>query len=371
MLRRQLSPLVVASNAMVTLSNTHQIPPPLPITSQDEIGQLIGGFNRLIEIWEQREAALRENQLRFSEAERIAHLGHWQWDLASGELVCSDEVFRILEINPAAFARTHEALLDVIHPDDRDEVNRAYARSLQTRMPYEISHRIRMRDGRIKWVYEKCSSDFDPAGKPLRSMGAMQDITERKAMEDHIRQLAFYDELTGLPNRRLLNDRLRQTMAVSKRSGLHGALMFLDLDNFKPINDAHGHGIGDLLLMEVARRLTECVREVDTVARLGGDEFVVMISELELDKATATEQAHSVAEKILASLAAPYELIATQAGKSGRVVEHRCSASIGVVLFVNHEVGEDELMGHADTAMYQAKKAGRNVVRFYEADGPA
>jgi len=191
------------------------------------------------------------------------------------------------------------------------------------------------------------------------------DISERKALEAQMHQMAYFDALTGLPNRRMLGDRLGQAMAASKRSGLYGALMFLDLDNFKPLNDAYGHEVGDLLLIEVARRLTECLREMDTVARFGGDEFVVMLSELDADKAQSIEQAAGVAEKIRASLAEPYFLNVTHPGMEPRTVEHCCSTSMGVVLFVNHESSPTDIMKWADAAMYQAKDAGRNAVRFY------
>ena len=139
-------------------------------------------------------------------------------------------------------------------------------------------------------------------------MGIMEDITERKHAEELIHNFAFFDALTQLPNRRLLNDRLSQTMLASKRSSHYGALMFLDLDNFKPLNDAHGHDAGDLLLVEVARRITQCVREVDTVARFGGDEFVIMLSDLDVDKTESIAQAAIVAEKIRSSLSEPYVL---------------------------------------------------------------
>jgi diguanylate cyclase (GGDEF)-like protein len=184
-------------------------------------------------------------------------------------------------------------------------------------------------------------------------------------MEEQVRQLAFYDELTGLPNRRLLGDRLRQTMAASKRSGLYGALMFLDLDNFKSLNDAHGHGVGDLLLVEVARRLAACVREVDTVARFGGDEFVVLLGELDMNREESTEQALGVAEKIRVSLNAPYEFRVEKSGDRS-VVEHHCSASIGAVVFARDQASQDEILKWADAAMYQAKDVGRNMIRFDE-----
>jgi diguanylate cyclase (GGDEF)-like protein len=182
---------------------------------------------------------------------------------------------------------------------------------------------------------------------------------------DQLRELAFHDALTGLPNRLMLTDRINQTMASSKRSGLYGAVMFIDLDNFKPLNDAHGHEVGDLLLKDVARRLTECVREMDTVARVGGDEFVVMLSELRADSHESAEQAAGVAEKIRNSLAVPYQLALSRPDHADTVVEHYCSVSIGVAMFVNHETSQVDILKRADSAMYQAKDAGRNTIRFY------
>ncbi len=186
-------------------------------------------------------------------------------------------------------------------------------------------------------------------------------VIERHRAEEQIRSLAFYDTLTQLPNRRMLDDRLKQAMASSKRSAHYVALMFLDLDNFKPLNDTHGHAVGDLLLIQVAQRIAGCVREMDTVARFGGDEFVVMLSELAENKAESSAQAGQVAEKIRSILAEPYVLT----GKSNEIIEHRCTASIGVVMFINHEASLDDILKWADQAMYQAKDDGRDSIRFY------
>jgi diguanylate cyclase (GGDEF)-like protein len=155
-------------------------------------------------------------------------------------------------------------------------------------------------------------------------------------------------------------------MVASKRSGRYGAVMFLDLDNFKPLNDTHGHDMGDLLLVEVARRITNCVREIDTVGRFGGDEFVVMLSVLDEDQELSAGQAAIVAEKIRAALAEPYLLTHGQADNTQITVDHHCSASIGLVLFIGNETSPEEIVKLADMAMYKAKEGGRNRVRFID-----
>jgi len=193
----------------------------------------------------------------------------------------------------------------------------------------------------------------------------IKDITEQKKTEEQVRHLAFYDRLTKLPNRHMLDDRLNHALAASKRSKFHGALMFLDLDNFKALNDKHGHDAGDLLLIEVAERLTGCVRQIDTAARFGGDEFVVMLEELDIDKDKATAQALMVAEKIRVALANPYLLKIRKSEQEDFVVEHSCTACIGVVLFGNHKATQEDILKWADIAMYQAKNSGANLIRFH------
>lgn len=198
------------------------------------------------------------------------------------------------------------------------------------------------------------------------SLWCFIDVTERKRIELEIKRLAFYDTLTALPNRRLLLDRLSQAMAANRRSERHGAVMFLDLDNFKSLNDVHGHDVGDLLLLEVADRLKGCVRQIDTVSRFGGDEFVVLLGDLSADKAESMGFAKGIAEKIRTKLAEPYVLTVSAPGQPDSTVMHRCSASIGVRLFASNGWGRDEILKSADAAMYQAKDGGRNAVRFCE-----
>jgi len=220
------------------------------------------------------------------------------------------------------------------------------------------------RDGTSVWTEVTTTDMRNSNGEFIGILGVTRDISERKRMEDQVYRLAFHDPLTNLPNRRLLNDRLGQTMAASKRSGHYGAVMFLDLDNFKPLNDTHGHEVGDLLLVEVAARLQGCVREMDTVARFGGDEFVVMISELQIDRSESIAQARLVAEKIRLALAEPYLLTVKRSDDAATIVEHHCTTSIGLTLFLGREVSQDELLKNADMAMYSAKEAGRNSVQI-------
>ncbi len=232
-----------------------------------------------------------------------------------------------------------------------------------TDVTFEARHRCK--DGSWIWGEVCYNPEFDAKGQVIGFYGMSREITERKNMQDQVRLLAFYDPLTKLPNRHLLNDRLAQALAASKRNGCYGALMFLDLDNFKPINDSHGHIAGDLLLVEVARRLIQCVREIDTIARFGGDEFIVVLSELHSDEAQAYAQAQAVAEKIRHALAVIYQITLNCDGKADIEIEHACTASIGVVLFLGQEVGIEGLFKRADTAMYDAKEGGRNTIRFY------
>lgn len=292
-------------------------------------------------------------------------VGTWEWNVQTGETRFNERWSELIgytlkELAPISIA----TWMRYAHPDDLAVSDAALEKHFAGEIDhYECESRMLHKDGHWIWVLDRgklVSRTLD--GRPEWMAGTHTDITSRKILEIEIRQLAYFDPLTGLPNRRLLDDRLQQAMAASKRSGLYGALMFLDLDNFKQLNDTHGHDMGDLLLVEVAKRLGACVREMDTVARLGGDEFVVLLGELDADKTQSTEQAAVVAEKIRVSLATPYLLTVAQPGEQERSVEHRCSASIGVVLFVSHEASQIDLMKWADAAMYQAKETGRNKV---------
>jgi diguanylate cyclase (GGDEF)-like protein/PAS domain S-box-containing protein len=226
----------------------------------------------------------------------------------------------------------------------------------------EIWNRHENGDVHPDWVTITAVTNAE--GKITHYVGAYSDLSQHKSdLSQHkkdkaaIHSLAFYDPLTNLPNRRLLMDRLQHTLIASTRHSNYVALLFMDLDNFKTLNDTKGHNIGDLLLIDTASRLLTCVREGDTVARLGGDEFVIILEELSEEAALAATQAGDICNKMLNTINQPYSL---------KNYSHHCSASIGVTLFYNHDLTADELLKRADSAMYQAKSAGRNTVCFYD-----
>jgi diguanylate cyclase (GGDEF)-like protein/PAS domain S-box-containing protein len=252
-----------------------------------------------------------------------------------------------------------------LHPQDRAIVAAEWAAAVAENRPFKLEYRFVGEDQKVVWVLGQSEKLVSATGETTGFIGAITDITSQKAMEDQVRQLAFQDALTHLPNRRLLLDRIKQALSASKRSGSFGALMFLDLDNFKTLNDAQGHDVGDLLLVDSAKRLTGCVREVDTVARFGGDEFVVLLSELETNLDEARLNAQTVAEKIRLSIGKPFHLTVQRDGQTDASIVHQCSTSIGVVMFSQTDTSPDDILKWADEAMYQAKKAGRNTVRFH------
>ncbi len=215
----------------------------------------------------------------------------------------------------------------------------------------------RRKNGEVYPEYLIITAVRDNAGKITNYVATFNDITLSKAAADEIQNLAFYDPLTLLPNRRLLLDRTKQALAASVRNETSGAILFIDLDHFKMINDTLGHSMGDLLLQQVAQRLSGCVRETDTVARLGGDEFVVMLERLSRDMLESANQTETVGKKILTALNQTYHL---------ETHEFRCAASIGATQFHGHQINQDDLLKQADIAMYQAKTLGRNTICFFD-----
>ena len=301
-------------------------------------------------------AKLQESEARFRGLTALS--SDWYWE--------QDEHFRFvrvdgnLESSRSAPAETYlgktrwESGVQGVSAAQWAE-HRATLEAHQVFHDFEVQ-RLRT-DGSLMWASISGTPIIDANGKFCGYRGTGSDITARKRAEADIERLAFFDALTGLPNRRLLMDRLEKAIVSSARRSAHGALLFIDLDNFKVLNDTLGHHMGDELLKQVAERLSECVRAIDTVARLGGDEFVVMLEDLHASAPDAGAQVEAVGRKVLASLNRQFVL----AGQP-----HHSSPSIGVTLFFQSENTVDELLKRADLAMYQAKAAGRNTLRFFD-----
>ncbi|MDP1998557.1 MAG: EAL domain-containing protein [Rhodoferax sp.] len=354
-LKRGLSPLIATAGAMVALSNADRIPTPLPVNSGDEIGELTAGFNRLIETWTQREDALQqEKALLRSLIDAIPDL-----------IFIKDENGVYLECNKATeqligFSRSEQigkTDFDFFDRETADKIRGHDSKVINGGVAVLVEEWVTYPDGRRVLLEANKTPLFGSGGQVKGLVGISRDITARKQAESQIQALAFSDPLTGLPNRRLLMDRLDQALTATYRHDHQVALLFLDLDNFKTLNDTLGHQNGDSLLKQVAQRLTASVREGDTVARLGGDEFVVILENLSNDAQDAATQAQGVTAKILGALGQSYEI-------EGHA--HHSTVSIGVTLFGGSERESiEEPLKRAELAMYQAKSAGRNSLCFF------
>ena len=294
-------------------------------------------------------------------------------DAAANAMLITDPQGRIVWVNKAFTALTGYAVDEVVGLTPRELAKSGmqddlfYQRLWSTVLAGHVWRGElvnRRKDGSLYDEEMTITPVLGDAGEITHFIAVKQDISERKQAEQEIHNLAFYDALTGLPNRRLLQDRLGKALPAAARGKHYGALMFVDLDYFKTLNDLHGHDAGDLLLVEVAHRISACIREQDSAARLGGDEFVVMLEDLSGELDDAVQQAELVAEKIRAALGQPYRI--ARPSKVGEAIEHRCTSSIGVTLFRNHHDSVEDLLKWADMAMYQSKLAGRNAIRFFD-----
>ena len=268
----------------------------------------------------------------------------------------SEAVQDFLGVTPGEVMRDHELLQQRVLPEDVRQLRRSLLESMRQLKPLQQEYRVVMPDGELRWHMTSAVPYREADGSTV-SHGFTMDVTDRKQAEQQIERLAFYDALTGLPNRRLLLDRLQRALAQGQRTHQYGALLFIDLDNFKLLNDTLGHDMGDALLKEVAQRLSSTVRQSDTVARLGGDEFVVMLENLSPDESEAALQVELVAHKLLEHVNQPVLL-------KGR--QHYSTPSIGAALFGHEPLQVDELLKRADLAMYEAKAGGRNTLRFFD-----
>ncbi|MDD5266490.1 MAG: EAL domain-containing protein [Methylococcales bacterium] len=319
--------------------------------SRDGTGRIVGGIAIVRDITERKQA------------EEMLRIGAIAFESQSGMIV-TDPNSVILRVNRAFTTLTGYSAQEVLgqtpHLLSSGRHDKAFFQTMWGTLKktgyWQGEIWNRRKNGLIIAEWLTISAVTTPDGSITHYIGTFSDITENRDALAEIHRLAYYDPLTHLPNRRLLQDRLGQGLAATARNGLHGAILFLDLDNFKALNDTRGHDAGDLLLVEVARRLCATVRESDVVGRLGGDEFVVLLEDLSAEAEAAAMITKRVGEKVLDSLAHPYSFDG---------YEHHCTASIGIRLYREREAVE-ELLRHADLAMYQAKKAGRNTLRFFD-----
>jgi diguanylate cyclase (GGDEF)-like protein/PAS domain S-box-containing protein len=305
-------------------------------------------FLRLID---SREEEQRKTAERLRLATEAAGVGVWEYDFVTRRLIWDESMFAIYGIAPGEFSSDFAAWESCLLPEDAAKTDAALQAVIEQGIPYDVGFRIRRKDGQIRFIHARARLYCDESGKPLRMVGTNEDITEREQMEERMAYLAHYDPLTGLANRSLFYDRLRQALSMARRNEVGLALLYMDLDGFKEVNDTLGHASGDLLLREVATRLRRCVRGSDSVARLGGDEFTIILNETHQQ-----DDVSIVARKVIEAISAPFDLEERDA---------RVSISIGIARYTEEASDEDTLVKNADEAMYKAKSAGKNTFRFY------
>ncbi len=301
------------------------------------------------------EQSLRQSETRLARAQKIARLGSWEWNVPTGEIYWSEELYRIFGLTPGEpSAITMEWIFDLVSPSDIAAFKKVMLAAAKNGQPFNIVYRINsLTDGEIV-VNSQGEVEFDKAGRVQLVAGTTLDITARIRAESEIQQLINYDNLTGLPNRSMLHDRLRLAIAQAARDQKLVGVLLLDLDRFKGINEALGHRAGDKLLKTVAKRLSACVRESDTLARLGGDEFVAILIGVASEDGITT-----VAKKILGLIAEPVYIEGHEIYTSG---------SIGIAVYPMDGDDSHTLLKHADLAMYQAKDLDRNNFQFFSRD---
>ena len=307
----------------------------------------------LIDVTERQQlvSQLQRSEDVLESAQQTAQLGSFEFDARTQTLTCSKELYDIYGLAPVPKLTSMDELARHMHPEDADFVRRTVADALQSGSRYVVDHRILRADGMVRWVSQRGQCSLDSRGKPSRIIGTLLDITERKESEDRLAFLAHHDSLTGLPNRNLLVDRLSQILTHAHRNKRLAALLFLDLDNFKHVNDTLGHVSGDRLLQAVGKRLRFSVRAGDIVARPGGDEFIIVLADV-----ARVDVAAKLAQKIIHAFSAPFETDDE---------ELFITTSIGVSIFPHDGEDAEQLIRRADTAMYQAKENGRDKFQFF------
>lgn len=308
--------------------------------------------------------ALKLSEERLSQAQAIAQMGNWEWNILTNELHWSDQIYRIFGLEPQEFAANYEAFLQSVHPEDREYTSQAVKEAIEQKKPYNIDHRVILPNGEVRVVHEQALVSYDHQDRPYQMLGTVQDITERTKVEEKIHALAYYDTLTGLPNRYRFKEQMTQALEHSSRNGMKTALIYMNLDRMKRINDTLGYHTGDQLLLMMTKRLKQCAEDPDILAqdqnsvadpvllaRLGGDEFAILLSALK-----KTGSIPEVVRSLLDALALPLVVDSR---------EYFVTGSIGIAFSPEHGNDVDTLLKHADTAMRRAKKAGGNHFQLY------
>lgn len=280
------------------------------------------------------------------QAQELSAMGSWDWDIPSNTVTWSNQLYALTAVDPSTFTPAVDSFLSLVHPDDHDRVADLISAAVETRTELDYECRLARPDGEIRTMHALGEWVIDASGEATRMFGTLHDVTERSRMLVEIEHLAFHDPLTGLANRRLFLDRLGHALAVTERSGLSCAVLFMDLDGFKKINDTFGHSVGDEILCEVGRRLTHVAREVDTIARFGGDEFAVLCEGIDL------EMAIRVAKRIDEQLHRPIEFDGADVVVRG---------SIGIAL-AEGNLSTEVILRKADAAMYAVKSGAKAAI---------
>jgi diguanylate cyclase (GGDEF)-like protein/PAS domain S-box-containing protein len=320
----------------------------------DEMASLGRAFNRMQHALAEREGALRLSDERLKLATEASQVGLWDWNIATGEVYFTQEWLMMLGYKAGEVDPHISGWEERINPDDRGSAMRTLNEHVEGRSDcHETEYRMQAKDGSWVWVLDRGKVvERDAGGRPLRAVGTHTDLTERKKYEARIWHQAHYDLLTNLPNRILLTDRLQQAIATAHRQGNQIAVLYLDLDRFKQVNDTHGHALGDQVIQDMAHRLKDQLRDSDTLARLGGDEFAILLVNIE-----EVKDAEAVAAKLLKALSEPFHL-------AGGHVFHS-SGSFGVAIYPHDGEDADTLLRNADTAMYRTKDQGGNHFTFF------